>query len=182
MSSFSVPEYDTVKTDEPNIPSEGWHDATATAFMPEESRNGSDMMKVTWRVDNGEDKGLSLDDYFVFGLSSMIGERQLKEVCQAAGYEWETKDTLPGFVAQFPEHELRVGLKVEWSYSIEQNDQWENVPQERYEEHDGRKNINTDIVGYRAASEPSELSGGPTAGDGAPADDETFEPDDEMPF
>lgn len=185
MSSFNIPDYNEVDPDQPNIPSEGWHDATAVAFQPDESSNGDDMMVVTFRIDNGEDKGLEIRDWFVFGLSSMIGERQLKKVCQCAEFEWEQKETLPAFVAQFPEFELRVGLKIEWGYSIKRDGQYEDISKERYQElKDAGEdpNINTNIEGYRAAAEPSQL-GGPS-GDGAPAGDETFEPeeDGEIPF
>ena len=184
--SFNIPDYDTVDPDSPNIPSEGWHDATAISFQPDESSGGDPMMVVTYRIDNGEDKGLEIRDWFVFGLSSMIGERQLKKMCECADFAWEKKNTLPSFVAQFPEFELRVGLRVEWGYSIKRDGQYEDISEERYQElkdQDEDPNINTNIEGYRAAAEPSQL----TSGDGAPtADgDENFEPvaeDEETPF
>jgi len=183
--SFNVPSYDSVDPDQPNIPSEGWHDATATSFQPDESSNGDDMMIVTYRIDNGEDKGLEIRDWFVFGLQSMIGERQLKKMCQCAEFEWEQADTLPAFVAQFPEFELRVGLKIKWGYSIKKNGQYEDISEERYQqlkEEGEDPNINTNIEGYRAAKSPSQLEAGAPGGDGA-AGETTFEDDGgEVPF
>jgi len=185
--SFSMPEYDTVDPDQPNIPSEGWHDATAIAFQPDESSGGDDMMVVTYRIDNGDDKGLEIRDWFVFGLSSMIGERQLKKMCECADFAWEQADTLPAFVAQFPEFELRIGLKVEWGYSIKRGGQYEDISEERYQElkeQGENPNINTNIEGYRAPESPSELgtsTSTASTGDGAPAE-ETFEPDGDVPF
>lgn len=182
--SFQMPKYDTVDPDQPNIPSEGWHDATAIAFQPDESSGGDDMMVVTYRIDNGDDKGLEIRDWFVFGLSSMIGERQLKKMCECADFAWEQADTLPAFVAQFPEFELRVGLKVEWGYSIKKGGQYEDISEERYQElkeQGENPNINTNIEGYRAPESPSELGTSTSTGDGAPAE-ETFEPDGDVPF
>lgn len=180
MKDFQAPAYEDVDPDAPNIPSEGWHDATAISFQPDESKAEDPMMVVTYRIDNGEDKGLEIRDWFVFGRSSMIGERQLKKMCQCADFPWEQKPTLPAFVAQFPEHKLRVGLKVEWGYSIKNGEQYEDISEARYEElkEQGEDpNINTNIEDYRAPAEPSQL----TSGDGAPAN-ETFEEDDEIPF
>lgn len=180
MKDFQAPAYDDIDPDQPNIPSEGWHDATAISFQPSESSKEDPMMEVEYRIDNGEDKGLQIRDWFVFGRSSMIGERQLKKMCECADFRWEQKGNLPAFVAQFPEHELRVGLKVSWGYSIKKGDQWHNVSEEEYQDFDGEKNVNTNIEDYRAPAQPSELTGG----DGAPTD-ETFEPmgeDEEIPF
>ena len=175
MSNFRIADMDAVS--DTGVADEGKHTVTATNFEATKSKaSGNPMMKMELTVDSGQSAGHKLVENIVFNATGQIGERKLKAFCLAAGYKWRVKDDLKSFAAQFPKNELRAGVIVTHRYSIKVGDKWETVEHDKYEAWEGKRNIMAQVEEYFEAETPPDLVFGDQA------EEETFEPDDELPF
>lgn len=139
IMTFYVPDFETVDSRGRNICGTGRQDFTLTRFAADTSNSGNDMMVIKLTADNGDNAGHSIKEYIVFGLESRMGEAKLKRILECAGSRWEQRPDLNSFVAQFPENKLRVSAFVEHAYSIKEGNDWVDVPEERWEDYDGKK-------------------------------------------
>lgn len=139
---------------------EGPHSAQIADTKLEESQSsGRPMMVTEFVVDQGEAKGERVVHRFVFETPSSFGERQLKDMCEHIGFEWETADSWDEWVEQF--QGLRVGIKVSHRYSYEKSDgQYEEVDAETWESLDDTKYTkyrNAEIDGFFAPEGEPEV-------------------------
>lgn len=187
--SFRVPAMDAVS--DTGVCAEGRHHVTATNFEAAKSQaSGRDMMNIEFTVDTGDQAGHTLVERVVFGTKNMFGERKLKQFCVSAGYRWREKDSVEAFVAQFPKNTLRAEVVVKWRYSVKKDveiapgtfqEKWVTVDKEEYEDFDGQRSIQAEIVDYSEPVTNPDLVFG-TAERTVTDEDDSAEPDEELPF
>lgn len=122
MSGFQVRDIKAVKTDLSSVAAEGRQDVTLTKVEVARSKSsGNPQMIFTSTVDNGESVGEEIQDRFTFagGFAEDIAWTRLKNICDSAGYEYESANSLQAFAMSFPLNTLRYSIDVEHRYVVE---------------------------------------------------------------
>jgi len=166
-------EIDTSPTS--NLPDEAWYDCTLLYVDPDESSRGNPMCVCEWKIDRGEYAGFDgIREYWELNAPDhTLGASALKKTMKACEFDWEGGPWNAGeFTDQFPNGELRAALKFEYRYTIKENGEYNDVPQEEWEDYDGEKTVGLEIASRKPAQgEPDE----------AESDGITWEEDSDVP-
>ena len=182
---FNIPASLAVDENTGILPSEGWHDVTLTKREAKLSKKQSPMMVCEFTIDNGIYIGTKIGEWIVFGMSTGDGEATLKKFLNSDDTygtpeeRWKALPTLEDFVNQFPVSKLRAGARIAHVKQINGPEGWVTVPDEKWEEFTGQKNIKVKIIDFRGAANPSAI---PQVLEKPIEDDLPFPPNTTAPF
>jgi hypothetical protein len=187
----NLPSFNETKaaTGVPDVPAEGWHNATLKAMGYDVSRSGNDMLQPEFVIDTGDDAGAHLWENYVMGHETGIGEGLLKAFAENA----RSPEHREGFMwsVDFPDYEsfgkqfettppLRVKVLVKHELSAETERGWKNritqAQADRFEEQGCKVRRKAVIKDYGVVDAKAEIQVGSGEAEQAPKQEQGFQP------
>ncbi len=166
-----VPKYEDVIAAKSGVCPEGRMDFSISGVELNRSSSGSKQIVMRFTVDNGENAGHRVTDYFTFSDAAMnLSFERLKAIAEAAAMPWgDDVEELEDLAKHFAQDGFRFSAETWHRHQIKVGGTYETVSAEELEEHKANKgegNIRVNMNGYEPAHNDPEIKVTVVYGDG----------------
>ena len=165
-----VPKYDDVVAAKSGVCPEGRMDFSSSGVELKRSTAGAKQIVMRFTVDNGENSGHRVTDYFSFGETAMeLSFSRLKAIADAAGMPWgDEVEELEQLAKHFGQQGFRFSAETWHRHQVKSGGTYETVSKEELEAHKaegGEGNTRVNMSGYEPAANNPEIKVTNTFGD-----------------